>query len=52
VTLPAHEGAWAYDAGRRLALVTPAARDALAPVRPAPPAGPELVAAVVGAARA
>jgi len=52
VTLPAHEGAWAYDAGRRLALVTPGARDALAPVRPAPPAGPELVAAVVGAARA
>jgi hypothetical protein len=52
VTLPAHEGAWAYDAARRLALVTPAAREALAPARPAPPAGPELVAAVLGAARA
>src|SRR5262249_22540025 len=43
VALPGHEGAWAYDAGRRLALVTPAARDALAPTRPAPPATPELV---------
>jgi FAD/FMN-containing dehydrogenase len=52
VTLPAHEGAWAYDAARRLALVTPAAREALAPARPAPPAGLALVAAVVGAARA
>ena len=28
--LPAHEGAWAYDAGRRLALVTPAAREVFA----------------------
>ena len=52
VTLPAHEGPWAYDAGRRLALVTPAAREALAPARPAPPASPALVAAVVEAARA
>jgi FAD/FMN-containing dehydrogenase len=52
VALPEHEGAWAYDAGRRLALVTPAAREALAPLRPAPPATPELVAAVLGAASA
>jgi FAD/FMN-containing dehydrogenase len=52
VRLPSHEGAWAYDAARRLALVTPAAREALAPVRAAPPASPELVAAVVEAARA
>lgn len=49
VTLPAHSGAWAYDAGRRLALVTPDARDALRPWRPAPAADAELVAAVVGA---
>jgi FAD/FMN-containing dehydrogenase len=52
IALPAHEGAWAYDAGRRLALVTPAARDVLAPARSAPPASPELVAAVLGAVRA
>jgi hypothetical protein len=52
VILPAHEGAWAYDAGRRLALVTPAAREMLAPARPAPPASPELVAAVLDAVRA
>jgi FAD/FMN-containing dehydrogenase len=51
VTLPAHESAWAYDAGRRLALVTPAAREALAPERPAPSASPELVATVLGAVR-
>ena len=49
--LPGHESAWAYDAGRRLALVTPAAREALAPERPAPSASPELVAAVLGAVR-
>jgi FAD/FMN-containing dehydrogenase len=48
VTLPAHPGPWAYDAGRRLALV---ARDArLTPARPASPPSPELVAAVVAAA--
>jgi FAD/FMN-containing dehydrogenase len=47
--LPQHEGAWAYDAGRRLALVTPAASDVFAPVRSAPPASHELVAAVLGA---
>jgi FAD/FMN-containing dehydrogenase len=52
IALPAHEGAWAYDAGRRFALVTPAARDVLAPARSAPPASPELVAAVLGAVRA
>ncbi len=52
VRLPSHDGAWAYDAARRLALVTPAAREALAPVRAAAPASPELVAAVVEAARA
>jgi hypothetical protein len=52
IALPAHEGAWAYDAGRRYALVTPAAREALAPVRPAPPASAEVVAAVLGAVRA
>jgi hypothetical protein len=49
VALPAHEGAWAYDAGRRLALVTPAAREALAPERSAPPASREVVAGVLGA---
>jgi hypothetical protein len=52
VILPAHEGAWAYDAGRRLALVTPAAREMLAPARPAPAPSPELVAAVLGAVQA
>jgi FAD/FMN-containing dehydrogenase len=52
ILLPAHVGAWAYDAGRRLALVTPAAREMLSPARPAPPASPELVAAVLGAVRA
>jgi hypothetical protein len=49
-TLLAHSGPWAYDAGRRLALVTPDARDALAPARPASPARAEFVAAVVAAA--
>jgi len=49
-TLPAHSGTWAYDAGRRLALVTPDAREALAPARPASPAGAEFVVAVVAAA--
>jgi FAD/FMN-containing dehydrogenase len=49
--LPAHEGRWAYDAGRRLALVTPAAREVFAPARSAPPASPEIVAAVLGAVR-
>jgi FAD/FMN-containing dehydrogenase len=48
--LPEHEGAWAYDAGRRLALVTPAAREVLAPARPAPPARLDIVAAVLCAA--
>jgi FAD/FMN-containing dehydrogenase len=52
VILPAHEGAWAYDAGRRLALVTPAAREVFAPVRAAPPASPEVVAAVLRAVQA
>jgi FAD/FMN-containing dehydrogenase len=52
VVLAAHEGAWAYDAGRRFALVTPAAREALAPARSAPPASREVVAAVLGAVRA
>lgn len=51
-TLPAHSGAWAYDAGRRLALVSAEARAALAPRRPSPPASPELVTAVLGAAGA
>ncbi len=50
--LPAHDGPWAYDAGRRLALVEPAACAALAPARPAAPAGADLVAAVLGAAGA
>ena len=47
--LPVHESAWAYDAGRRLALVSPAAREVLAPARSAPPANPD---AVLGAVRA
>jgi hypothetical protein len=47
--LPAHPDAWAYDAGRRLALVPAADRPSVAPERPAPPAAAELVAAVVGA---
>jgi FAD/FMN-containing dehydrogenase len=50
--LPTHESAWAYDAGRRLALVSPAAREVVAPARSAPPASPEVVAAVLGAVRA
>jgi FAD/FMN-containing dehydrogenase len=52
VALPAHAGPWAYDAGRRLALVAAAAREAFAPPRPAPPPTAELVAAVIGAVRA
>jgi FAD/FMN-containing dehydrogenase len=48
--LPAHDGAWAYDAGRRLALVTAAARDMFRPQRPAPPPSAALVAAVLAAA--
>jgi hypothetical protein len=47
--LPAQAGAWAYDAGRRLALVNAADRLAVAPARPAPPAADDLVAAVIGA---
>ena len=50
--LPPHDGPWAYDAGRRVALVAPAARTAFAPERPAPPPSAELVAAVLSAARA
>jgi FAD/FMN-containing dehydrogenase len=50
--LPEHAGPWAYDAARRLALVSAAAREALAPPRPARPANAELVAAVIGAVRA
>jgi FAD/FMN-containing dehydrogenase len=49
LVLPGHQGAWAYDAGRRLALVAPEARKALTPARPAKPASAELVAAVLGA---
>jgi FAD/FMN-containing dehydrogenase len=49
VVLPAHTGAWAYDAGRRLALVPASDRATFAPERPAPPARGELVAAVIGA---
>ena len=48
--LPPHDGAWAYDAGRRLALVSEAARDAFRPRRPAPPASAAIVAAVLEAA--
>jgi FAD/FMN-containing dehydrogenase len=47
--LPRNEGGWAYDAGRRLALVTPAAREVFAPARAAPPATPELASAVLRA---
>jgi hypothetical protein len=43
--LPALPGAWAYDAGRRLAL----SEDSVAPARPAPPPADELVAAVIDA---
>ncbi|MDX6598443.1 MAG: hypothetical protein QOE87_2330 [Gaiellales bacterium] len=49
VALPAHPGPWAYDAGRRLALVSPDAREALAPARSAQPPRADLVAAVVAA---
>ena len=51
IDLAAHMGEWAYDAGRRLALVAPYARQAFTPARPAPYASPELVAAVLGAVR-
>jgi hypothetical protein len=46
-TLPGHAGAWAYDAGRRLAFVPVA--DRVAPARPAAPAAAALVEAVIGA---
>jgi len=49
VALPAHKEAWAYDAGRRLALVEPAGREAIRPARSAGPARAELVARVLGA---
>jgi FAD/FMN-containing dehydrogenase len=52
LALPQHDGAWAYDAGRRLALVTPAARELFLPARPAPPASAELVAKLLGAVSA
>lgn len=50
--LPPHDGPWAYDAGRRIALVAPTASATFAPERPAPAPSAELVAAVLGAARA
>jgi FAD/FMN-containing dehydrogenase len=50
--LPERAGEWAYDAGRRLALIAAADRHALASERPARPASAELVAAVLGAVRA
>ena len=52
VALPAHAGAWAYDAGRRLALVTADARAAFVPQRPAPPASAVFVADVLAAVKA
>jgi FAD/FMN-containing dehydrogenase len=48
--LPQHDGPWAYDAGRRLALVTEPARERFRPQRPAPAANAALVEAVVRAA--
>ena len=48
--LPAHGGAWAYDAGRRLALVTQRARALYQPSRSAPAASAAIVAAVLAAA--
>jgi FAD/FMN-containing dehydrogenase len=48
--LPAHDAAWAYDAGRRLALVTTAAREMFRPRHSAPPPSAALVAAVLAAA--
>ena len=45
--LPDHQGRWAYDAGRRLALVERLGE--LMPARSAKPASAELVAAVLGA---
>jgi hypothetical protein len=50
--LPAHETPWAYDAGRRLALVPRESRSALASPRPAAPPDPARVAAVLAAAGA
>jgi hypothetical protein len=50
--LPSHDGPWAYDAGRRLALIGAAARASFAPARTAPPASAETVAAVIAAAGA
>jgi FAD/FMN-containing dehydrogenase len=52
VALPQHAGAWAYDAGRRLALVSSDAREGFKPWRPAPPADPAFVAAALGAVSA
>jgi FAD/FMN-containing dehydrogenase len=51
VDLAAHTGPWAYDAGRRLALVAPDSTSTFAPRRPAPPARADLVAAVLAAVR-
>jgi FAD/FMN-containing dehydrogenase len=48
--LPAHDAAWAYDAGRRLALVSEPARELFRPQRPAEAASAALVEAVVKAA--
>jgi hypothetical protein len=50
--LPERAGQWAYDAGRRLALIAGADRHALATERPARPPSAELVAAVLDAVRA
>jgi FAD/FMN-containing dehydrogenase len=52
VRLPEHDAPWAYDAGRRLALVTEPERERFRPSRPAAPAGEALVAAVLKAASA
>jgi FAD/FMN-containing dehydrogenase len=49
--LSSHTGPWAYDAGRRLALVAAIDRRAMAPSRPALPARAELVDAVLAAVR-
>jgi hypothetical protein len=48
--LPGHAAPWAYDAGRRLALVTELAQDVFCPARPAPPPSASLVQAVLEAA--
>ncbi|HEY3612460.1 MAG TPA: hypothetical protein VGK92_02080 [Gaiellales bacterium] len=50
--LPGHGAPWAYDAARRLALVTEPARELFRPSRPARSPGAELVRAVVQAASA